>query len=219
MMNPFRILGDLSHLASILVLIFNIKSTNTIEGISIKTQVLYVLVFLTRYLDLFSFRLVSFYNTIMKLFFISSSIYVVVLLQRSKTTQAVAYKTMLLTDTFKVQYILLGTLIAAFVINHKFTFVEIAWSFSVWLESVAILPQLFMLSKSGKSKSLTVHYIFALGLYRTLYIPNWIWRYHTEGVIDKIALAAGIIQTLVYSDFFYLYYKKVIKRSALNLPN
>lgn len=37
-----------------------------------------------------------------------------------------------------------------------------------------------MLSKGGKTRSLTVHYIFAMGLYRALYIPNWIWRYSTE---------------------------------------
>ena len=89
----------------------------------------------------------------------------------------------------------------------------------MWLESMAILPQLFMLSKSGKAESLTVHYIFALGLYRALYIPNWIWRYYSESkVIDTSTLMAGIVQTLVYSDFFYIYYKKVLKRGGIGLP-
>ncbi|EDO18817.1 hypothetical protein Kpol_1028p93 [Vanderwaltozyma polyspora DSM 70294] len=219
MMNPFRILGDISHLASILILLQTIKTTKTIDGISFKTQVLYALVFLTRYLDLLTLNYVSVYNTLMKLFFIISSIYIVVLLQRSKTTQPIAYKEMILADSIKIQYLLLGSLVAALVFNHKFTFLEIAWSFSVWLESVAILPQLFMLSKIGKAKSLTIHYIFALGLYRTLYIPNWIWRYVTEQRYDKIAIIAGIIQTLVYSDFFYIYYKKVIKGANVKLPN
>lgn len=125
---------------------------------------------------------------------------------------------MIMADTFKVQYLLGGSLVMALLFNYKFSLLEILWSFSVWLESVAILPQLFMLSKSGKAKSLTIHYIFALGLYRTLYIPNWFWRYWVEGKFDKLAVVTGIVQTLVYSDFFYVYYKKVLTGGGLGLP-
>lgn len=217
-MNPFRVLGDLSHLASILILIRTVRKTSVIDGISFKTQVLYALVFLTRYLDLFTFHWVSAYNSLMKIVFLASSVYIVVLLQRSKTTNPIAYKEMIMRDSFKIQYILGMSFLLSLFFHHKFTVLETFWSFSVWLESFAILPQLFMLSKSSKAESLTVHYIFALGLYRALYIPNWILRYHKENRIDKIALTAGIVQTLVYSDFFYIYYKKVVKRGGVGLP-
>jgi hypothetical protein len=43
------------------------------SGISFKSQLLYTIVFLTRYIDLF-FNFVSVYNTFMKIFFIGSSI-------------------------------------------------------------------------------------------------------------------------------------------------
>lgn len=49
-------------------------------GLSFKTQALYVTVFLTRYLDLF-YDFVSVYNTLMKIFFISSSCYVLYLMK------------------------------------------------------------------------------------------------------------------------------------------
>lgn len=42
------------------------------------------------------------------------------------------------------------------------------------------MPQLFMLTKTGNAETITAHYLFALGLYRALYIVNWIYRY-TEG--------------------------------------
>ncbi|GMM58965.1 Erd2 protein [Maudiozyma humilis] len=218
-MNIFRILGDFSHLASILILIYTIRTTQVIEGISFKTQALYALVFITRYLDLLTFNYVSLYNTIMKVFFIVSSAYIVVLLQSFSKTHQIAYKEMIIADTFKIQYLLAASFALGLVFNHKFSVVEVLWSFSLWLESVAILPQLFMLSKSGKAKSLTVHYIFALGLYRALYIPNWCWRYWVEGKVEKIALVAGLVQTLVYSDFFYIYYKKVFKGGKGDLPH
>ena len=86
--------------------------------------------------------------------------------------------------------------------------IKILWSFSIWLESVAILPQLFMLQRTGEAETITTHYLFALGLYRALYIPNWLYRYFAEGYVDQIAWVAGLVQTVLYSDFFWIYYTK-----------
>lgn len=85
---------------------------------------------------------------------------------------------------------------------------EVLWAFSIYLESVAILPQMFMLQRTGEAEVITTHYIFALGLYRALYIPNWIYRYFMENTFDAIAVVAGLVQTGLYSDFFYIYYTK-----------
>ena len=84
------------------------------------------------------------------------------------------------------------------------------WAFSIWLESVAILPQLFMLQRTGEAETITTHYLFALGIYRALYIPNWIWRYFTESWFDTIPVIAGVIQTVLYADFFWIYYTKCV---------
>lgn len=91
---------------------------------------------------------------------------------------------------------------------HSLAFRQILWTFSIYLESVAILPQLFMVSKTGEAETITSHYLFALGVYRTLYLFNWIWRYHFEGFFDLIAIVAGLVQTVLYCDFFYLYITK-----------
>lgn len=85
---------------------------------------------------------------------------------------------------------------------------QILWAFSIWLESVAILPQLFMLQRTGEAETITTHYLAALGAYRAMYIPNWIWRYFTEGYFDAIAVTAGVVQTILYADFFWIYYTK-----------
>lgn len=119
-------------------------------------------------------------------------------------------------DDFNLLYVLVPSSILALLFNYKFTIFEILWSFSLWLESVAILPQLYMLQRQGQGDLLTVHYIFALGCYRALYIPNWIYRYATESKFDYVSILTGIIQTLIYSDFFYIYYDKVIK--SIKLP-
>jgi ER lumen protein retaining receptor len=121
-------------------------------------------------------------------------------------------------DTFRVQYLLGGAAALALLFPYKYTPLEILWAFSIWLESVAILPQLFMLQRTGEADTITVHYLFALGIYRALYIPNWVWRYFAEGWFEAIPVLAGIVQTVLYSDFFWIYYTKVMKGKKFKLP-
>ncbi|GAA5864463.1 hypothetical protein JCM3774_005136 [Rhodotorula dairenensis] len=212
-MNLFRLLGDLSHLASIFILIHKITTSRSARGISFKSQLVYLVVFLTRYLDLLTGPWISLYNTVMKIFFISSSAYVLYLIKsKYRPTQDPAI------DTFRLEYIIGPCAVLGLIFNYKFSVTEILWSFSIFLEAVAILPQLFMLSRTGEAETITTHYLFALGAYRALYIPNWVYRYFTEDKIDLIAVVAGIVQTALYSDFFYIYYTKVLQGQKFELP-
>ncbi|KAI8319853.1 ER lumen protein retaining receptor [Martensiomyces pterosporus] len=212
-MNIFRLFADLLHLGSIFILIARMHQSKSCAGISLKTQSLYLLVFATRYLDLF-FSFVSVYNTLMKLFFLGSSGYIVYLMtRRLKTT----YDKVL--DTFRVEYLLVGAGVFALVFPHKYTVLEILWSFSIYLESVAILPQLFQMTRTGEADNITSHYVFALGGYRALYIVNWVYRYYTEDKYsDYVAWVAGVVQTVLYSDFFYIYFTRILKGKTFKLP-
>ncbi|KAK9239356.1 ER lumen protein retaining receptor-domain-containing protein [Lipomyces kononenkoae] len=189
------------------------RSSRSCAGLSFKSQALYAVVFITRYIDLLWGRYTSLYNTVMKLFFIGSSLSILYLMKvKFRPTHDPNI------DTFKIEYLLSGSFIMAILFTHKYTIPEILWSFSIWLESVAILPQLFMLQRTGEAESLTTHYLFALGAYRALYIPNWIYRWLAEGHVEPIAILAGIIQTVLYSDFFYIYYTKVMRGKKFELP-
>lgn len=202
----FRVLGDFSHLGSILILLHKMVQLKSCSGISFKSQALYFLVYVTRYLDLFTTS--SHYNLVFKILFISSQGYILYLMLSSyKPTNDPNL------DTFRVQYLLGAAAVLAILFPYEYTFWEMSWAFSIWLESVAILPQLFMLQRTGEAETITTHYLFALGLYRALYIPNWIYRYLTEThhKVDWIAGIAGVIQTVLYSDFFWIYYKLVLK--------
>ncbi|KAF8055788.1 ER lumen protein retaining receptor-domain-containing protein [Lyophyllum atratum] len=212
-MNIFRLLGDLAHLASIIILLHKIQTTRSCRGISFKTQALYVAVFVTRYPDVL-WRFISLYNTSMKLFFIGSSCYILYLMHyRFRPTHDPSI------DTFRIEYLLGPCFVLGLIFNYGFNFTEIFWSFSIFLESVAILPQLFMLQRTGEAETITTHYLAALGVYRALYIPNWIYRYFTEnGTVDPIAVTAGIVQTGLYLDFFYVYFTKVLQGEKFELP-
>ena len=121
-------------------------------------------------------------------------------------------------------------MVLGLIFNYKFRFSEVLWSFSIFLESVAILPQLFLLQRTGEAETITTHYLAALGGYRAFYIPNWIYRYvrlllskgcvgrdefaifhdrwYTHDSVDIIAVIAGLVQTGLYADFFYVYFTK-----------
>lgn len=118
-------------------------------------------------------------------------------------------------DTFRVEYLVGPCAVLALIFNYAFTPSEILWSFSIFLEAVAILPQLFILQRTGEAETITTHYLAALGAYRALYIPNWIYRYFSEGQVDPIAIVAGLVQTGLYLDFFYVYVTKYVARLPL----
>lgn len=71
--------------------------------------------------------------------------------------------------------------VLALLFHNKFNVLELLWSYSIFLEAVAILPQMFLLQRTGQAETITTHYIFALGAYRALYILNWIYRYALAG--------------------------------------
>lgn len=211
-MNIFRLAGDLSHLLAIIVLLLKIWKTRSCAGISGKTQILFTIVYLTRYLDLVT-TYISLYNSLMKLIFLAASGATVYMMYvKFKATYDHNH------DSFRIEFLLAPAAILALLINHEFTVMEILWTFSIYLEAVAILPQLFLVSKTGEAETITSHYLFALGSYRALYLLNWIYRYYSESHYDLIAIFAGIVQTILYCDFFYLYITKVLKGKKLQLP-
>lgn len=79
-------------------------------------------------------------------------------------------------DTFRLEYLLVPCGILSLILTYNYRPTEVLWAFSIYLEAVAILPQLFMLQRTGEAETITTHYLAALGIYRALYIPNWIYR-------------------------------------------
>ena len=76
-------------------------------------------------------------------------------------------------DKFPHYFIYLGALVLSIAIHRSFNPLDFMWSFSMWLEAGAILPQLSMISKLKEVENITAHYVFFLGLYRLFYVLHW----------------------------------------------
>ena len=158
------------HLAAICLLLYRIRTTRNCVGISCKTQEIYLVVFCVRYLDLFMY-FISLYNTLMKLFFIGATA-LIIYLMRYKKPFCSTYDS--LGDSFPHFKVLLPVALVLTAIVHAGSDTwELAWSFSLWLEALAFIPQIIMLNKIRVIENLTSHYVACLGLYRFFYILNW----------------------------------------------
>jgi ER lumen protein retaining receptor len=233
-MNIFRLAADMTHLMSIVVLLLKIHTIKSCAGISLKTQELYALVFATRYLDLFTVFL-SLYNTVMKLIFLGSSFSIVWYMRNHKVVRQTYDKDH---DTFRHYFLVIPCFFLALLVNYKLTVREVLWAFSVYLEAVAILPQLVLLQRTRNVDNLTGNYVFLLGAYRGLYLVNWVYRYlmeehylrwirscpmlvyvdYTCWQDESLGWIAGIVQTALYLDFFYYYLKSWRNSEKLQLP-
>ena len=83
MLNAFRLAGDLFHVISIFLLLLRLRVTQNAIGISMKTQEIYLVVFVTRYLDLFT-TYYSLYNSVMKILYIASTSYIIYMVRRTE---------------------------------------------------------------------------------------------------------------------------------------
>ena len=226
-MNIFRVLGDVSHYTAIITIFGKIISSKSCKGISGKSQILNLLVFITRYNDIF-FNFISWYNTSIKIFFIISSltnIYLVFVRYKGTISSEM--------DNFRIEWLIGIATIMSLIINHELAMFEVLWTFSgkyfaypnkkchvyvsVYLESVAILPQLTVTNqgKASDIDSVILFYLSALTSHKLLYIVNWIYRYHNEGFYDIISMAAGIIQAAIYVNFFVMFFIKKFAESKI----
>lgn len=211
MFNIFRLAGDFSHVASFAFLLFRLQSAGNCAGISLKTQEFYLILFMCRYIDVFT-NFISMYNTVMKLLFIATTAYIVYLmrvpLRATYTPEPEGTKLSM--------FLVPACMFLALVLNdHNVSdsyfacFQSFLWAFSIYLEAVAIVPQMALLRRKKVVENLTANYIVALGLYRAMYLVNWAYRWCVDpisGIEFMIKVAAGLVQTGLYVHFFQIYW-------------
>ncbi|KAK0307870.1 hypothetical protein LTR01_005201 [Friedmanniomyces endolithicus] len=216
----FHILGDVAHTSSKLILIHSIHSNQSAEGVSLLTQLLYILVFLTRYLDVFwvaPWRAVfwispwwSWWNFTLKIFYIGSSAYIVWVMMRKFARTREKERGWRLALGVLAGSIVAGPVVCRVVRGWEYTTkIEVLWTFSIILESVCILPQLLLLRQTTVPTVLDSFYLVTLGSYRFFYLIKWIVQSATEDqYVDPIAVTFGLVQTAFYLDFAWVYWTR-----------
>jgi len=135
-------------------------------------------------------------------------------------------------DTMDVKNIAIACVALAVLVhptlNDWATF-DIAWTTSLYLDTVSMLQQLLMSSKMGKVPSYTAHYVFATLASRMFSAAFWyhgaenIARFHAEDHGDgsfcfsaAAIVVAHLLQFLLLADFGYYYLRASCSGSMAN---
>jgi ER lumen protein retaining receptor len=226
--NAFRYVADFLHLGGVLTVIGTLARNGSCRGLSFRTQLFYFLVFVTRYLDIFSqlahFQDHTLYLVLFKLFYIISSAGIVFVMYKWRSTIE-ANK-----DTCPIFVIILPCMVIAVVSTYVFgsqTFhnesrlLHTLWTFSEMLEGFAMLPQYIFVyrQEAGDKRSdrKVFLYILLIGSYRCFYAANWIYKKAMLGSAynDVVSWIGGVVEISLFLDF--LFNKSILEFILLSL--
>lgn len=120
------------------------------------------------------------------------------------------------TDTLNHMW-LIGPSAAMAVVFHpnlnSFMPSDMAWAFALYLESVAVLPQLFLFQKEGQAQPFQAHFLAAQAVSKLISFIFWFSSYSelsnpehiVKGYVGNWVMAMQIVQLLIMGDFIYHY--------------
>lgn len=132
-------------------------------------------------------------------------------------------------DTCNVSVMLVGCLVLALTVHphlNNFVVPDVLWTMALYVETVAMVPQLFLLTKlGGEVDSLLGHYIACIFASRLLIMRFWVTCYeelqpkHSAFNLPGIGvIGTQILQVVLFADFMYLYLKSWRNNTKLILP-
>eukprot|EP00742_Colponemidia_sp_Colp-10_P004126 GILJ01004404.1.p1 GENE.GILJ01004404.1~~GILJ01004404.1.p1 ORF type:complete len:321 (-),score=25.40 GILJ01004404.1:70-933(-) len=214
------------------IIFFKVRSQKSCSGVSLKTLQLYGIVFVSRLFSILRYEGYLPYDRsgdwfyqlveILSLCFTCASIYLV-----RKPYRATYNKEL---DTFSDLVLIAPAFILACFLHpslNAFAPADIAWTFALYLESVTILPQLFMFQKKGgEIEAFTTHFVAAQGLSRFLNFVFWMFSYHElndksslgSAYVGNFVILAQVIQLVLMADFYYHYIRSLRRGIPMTLP-
>jgi len=132
-------------------------------------------------------------------------------------------------DTCPIHWFLLAAVVMSFFVhphlnNRKIP--DMAWTCALYLESVAMVPQLWMLTKlGGEVESLASHYIACVFTSRLMMMGFWVHTYHELKPKDSDfnmpgfgVMGSQLLQCVIFGDFMYYYIRSIRNNTKLVLP-
>lgn len=217
-------LSSIVSMFSFFMVVAKIESSRSVRGVSLKMMECYIFVFIGRLCAIVPFEgYLPFdksgdwlYQTCEFVGLCLAS--VIVFCCRARYQQEYTPET----DTFNHLW-LLGPCLAVSLIFHpnlnNFLPSDIAWAFALYLESVAVLPQLFMFMKEGKAQPQTSHFLFAQAVSKCLSFIFWASSFselsnpnhYIKSFVGNWVVAMQLVQLIVMGDFIYHYIRCVSK--------
>jgi len=223
--------------------ILNVKTfkSQRASGVSIKSLQLYSLVFFCRLTSIIRHEGYLPYDKsgdwlyhfieIMALIFTVSALYgCMVPFKESYQADADKFGESNVPPGYGAVYLAVPVLILAIVFHPNLNadfLSDVAWTYAMYLESLSLIPQLYMFQKqaNGVVELLTAHFVAALGFGRILEFIFWAYSYHElatsagSTLPGYLALFSQFLQLVLMVDFFWYYITAVKNATPLVLPS
>jgi len=103
---------------------------------------------------------------------------------------------------------------------------DVTWTLALYVESIAMVPQLYMMTKKGgEVETLAGHYIACIFFARLLMLSFW-WSSYVElqpkesdyNLPGYVVIGAQLMQVVIFGDFMWLYFRHIYTQRRLVLP-
>jgi len=195
-----------------------IETGKSVKGISLKMMECYIIVFLCRLCAIIPFegylpfdKSGDWVYQVCEAFglCLAGSIVYCIRVQHAHTYEPTS-------DNFNHLWIIAPCAVVSLILHphlNNFLPTDIAWAFALYLESVTVLPQLFMFMKEGRAQTHTSHFLAAQALSRLMSFIFWASSFselsnpnHTiKQFVGHWVVGVQLIQLLIMGDFIYQY--------------
>ena len=237
-------LGGMTRTFGFGLLAFRVFKEKSAMGISLKTLQLYAIVFAARLSSILFFEGYLPYdssgdwfyqaNEIFALGLVFLNIWLVGVKFRATYAEALdAFGNLRVPPKFGALVYLAGPAFVVAAIFHpnlnSFWLSDVAWTFALYLESVAVVPQLYLFQrKGGEIETFTAHYVFTFGLSRFFLFIFWVSSAHElndktsqsihGGWVGTVVLLMQVIHLVLMGDYSFYYIKSLKSGGPLVLP-
>jgi ER lumen protein retaining receptor len=205
-----RFISDISHLLSLFILLYKILSRRLCHGVSLQTQIIYLIS------SLFSCTILLFHWNLQFLILkaalaLFSSLVVILIVGKFKGTYEHRH------DSFRISVLVIFSAVISFFsvrVRDLPNFLDV---FAIWLDSLALLPQIVLLPRSKRLDIITPTYTLFVTIWKAFDICRQICLIHQR---EKPVMywAAIVIGLVVYIIFFVQYVKLKLKIRNPELP-
>jgi hypothetical protein len=133
-------------------------------------------------------------------------------------------------DTFPLGLFVVACFVLALFIHpglNNLFHADVSWTAGLYVEAIAMIPQLFMMTKQGgEVDAFASHFIACIFVSRFLMILFWLASYEELKPHDSAfnfpgwgLMGAQFLQIAIFGDFMYIYVKSIRTSSRLVLPD
>lgn len=230
------VLSSMTQLLSFMVIFLKVYSLQSSAGLSLNTLICYLILLASRLSSTMFYYEYLPADTAGDWFYqltevLSLIICIALIVMVKKTYKETSDVTDDAVNYYTLAFPCLGLAMLVHTSLNRNFLTDVMWTFSMYLEGVAMFPQIFLFTKKSQIESYTSHYVSLQGLSRFFSLLFW-WDTYSElneSIDDSFSLfhsycgyfiiLSQVVQLLIMLDFYYVYFKSLLKGEAMTIQN